>query len=272
MQLRIKQIVVLMMVSFALVITSFDDLSAQVRAKRTEIDGAPPERVLWVGNSLMYYNDGMNNYVGGFIRASDTKIPYRGTLVGISGSGIDWHDMESYFRPNGLIKYNITDNELRFNKLDKLFDAVIISECSQCPVHAQLKAVFHEYAKKQSDIIRKHRATPIFLMTWGYKDKPEMTGQLAEAYTVAGNSNDALVVPAGLAFAKAMAKRPDVELHKPDKRHPSLAGTYLAAATVYAAIYKKAPVGSKYLGGLDADTAKSLQTIAWETTQEYFGR
>jgi len=38
-----------------------------------------------------------------------------------------------------------------------------------------------------------------------YKDKPEMTVQLAEEYTIAGNESDALVIPAGLAFAKRSA-------------------------------------------------------------------
>ena len=36
-----------------------------------------------------------------------------------------------------------------------------------------------------------------------------MTAQLAAAYTEAGNANDALVIPAGLAFAKALYKRLD---------------------------------------------------------------
>jgi hypothetical protein len=39
-------------------------------------------------------------------------------------------------------------------------------------------------------------------MTWAYKDKPEKTAQLAEQYIIAGNDNDALVIPAGLAFAQ----------------------------------------------------------------------
>ena len=57
---------------------------------------------------------------------------------------MDWHDVESYFRPNGIGKYSfVGDNEIVFNKLDKLFDAVILSDCSQCPVHPQLKSVFH---------------------------------------------------------------------------------------------------------------------------------
>lgn len=147
-----------------------------------------------------------------------------------------------------------------------------MSDCRQCPVHPRLKPVFHEYAKKQSDIVRKHGATPVFLMTWACKDKPEMTAQLAEEYTIAGNNNDALVIPSALAFAKAIAKRPDLEFYQPDKRHPSLIGTYLSACTAYAAIYRKSPVGNKHTAGIDAETVKFLQAVAWETVQEYFGR
>ena len=99
-----------------------------------------------------------------------------------------------------------------------------------------------------------------------------MTAQLAEQYTTAGNANDALVIPAGLAFAKAIAKRPDIELYQPDKRHPSLLGTYLAACTVYAATMKKSPVGNAYAAGIDPALAGFLQGTAWETVQEYYAR
>ena len=55
--------------------------------------------------------------------------------------------------------------------------------------------------KKQTDTVVKHVARPAFFMTWAYKDKPEKTAKLAEQYIIAGNDNDALVIPAGLAFA-----------------------------------------------------------------------
>lgn len=246
---------------------------AQTKPKRTDVGGEPPRSILWVGNSFFYYNNSMHNYVGRLVRAADPKMGHRSTSATLSGAGLDWHDMESYFRPNGIGKYSfVGDNEIRFNKFDKLFDAVIMIDCSQCPVHPKLKAVFHEYAKKQSDIVRKHGATPVFLMTWAYKDKPEMTAQLAEEYTIAGNDNNALVIPAGLAFAKAIGKKPDLEFYQPDKRHPSQIGTYLAACTTYASIYRKSPVGSTYTAGIDAQTANFLQAVAWETVQEYFGK
>jgi len=244
---------------------------AQVKPKRTDI-GEPVQSTMWVGNSFFYYNNSMHNHVGNLVRAADPKARPRGTSITISGSGIEWHDLESYFRPNAIGRYSfVGDNEIVFNKPGRQYDTVIMMDCSQCPIHPQLKGTFHEYARKHSDTIRKHGARPVLFMSWAYKDKPEMTAQLAEQYTSAGNANDVLVIPAGLAFAKAVSKRPALELYQPDKRHPSLAGTYLAASTTYAALYRKSPVGNKYVAELDAETAQFLQGVAWEAVQEYFG-
>jgi hypothetical protein len=246
---------------------------AQTKPKRIDIGDEPVESVLWVGNSFFYYNNSMHGHVLQLIKASGSRNPARAASVTISGSGIDWHDMESYLRPNGIGKYSfVGDNEIVFNKPGRQFDTVIMMDCSQCPIHPQLKSVFHEYARKDSEIVTRAGARPVFFMSWAYKDKPEMTAELAEQYTIAGNSNDALVVPAGLAFAKAIGKRPDLELYQPDKRHPTLAGTYLAACTTYAAIFKKSPVGNSYTAGIDPSIASFLQNTAQETVQEYFAR
>jgi hypothetical protein len=180
--------------------------------------------------------------------------------------------MDSLLRPNGLGRYSfVGDNEVRFNKPGRQYDSAIMMDCSQCPVHPQLKSVFTAFMKKNSDIVRKHGAQPVFFMSWAYADKPEMTAQLAEAYTQAGNDNNALVIPAGLAFANAIKQRPSLNLYAGDKRHPSLAGTYLAASTVYASVFKKSPVDLAHTAGLDADTVKFLQSVAWQTVQEYYG-
>ena len=60
-----------------------------------------------------------------------------------------------------------------------------------------------------------------------------------------------LSFPPGLRLRARSKARPDVVLHAGDKRHPSVAGTYLAAATVYAALFKTSPVGLEYTAGLD---------------------
>jgi hypothetical protein len=40
----------------------------------------------------------------------------------------------------------------------------------------------------------------------------------------------------------------------------------------YAALYRQTPVGNAYTAGVDADTARFLQTVAWETVQDYDGK
>lgn len=234
----------------------------------------PPKTLLYVGNSFFYYNNSMHSLVLRMVAEAEpqNRGQYRSTSVTISGSGLNWHDMESYFRPGGLAQYSFTaDNKVVFNKFDRPFDAVVMNDCSQCPIHPQLKEPFHEFSRKHSQTVVKGGATPVLFMTWAYADKPEMTAQLAEQYTIAGNANDALVIPAGLAFAKAIAKNPQLNLYDADKRHPSLAGSYLAAATIFASLYRKSPAGLKYNAGLDAKTAAFLQDVAWETVREYYG-
>ena len=57
--------------------------------------------------------------------------------------GFDWHDMESYFRPDGIGKYSfVGDNEIVFNKPGKQFDAVIMSDCSRMPRSSQTAECF----------------------------------------------------------------------------------------------------------------------------------
>ena len=111
-----------------------------------------------------------------------------------------------------------------------------------------------------------------FLMTWAYKDVPEMTKGLSEAYISAGNRNEAFVFPVGLAFQLAQEKFSDIDLYTPDKRHPSKAGTYLMAAVIYSSIYNDTPIGNTYDYGLGKDIQANLQEIAWETLKRYQGR
>jgi len=262
----------LLLCGFFLILSA--NASAQTKPKIKEIGIEKPKTILYVGNSFYYFNNSMHRYVSGLATAADAKnrSQYRSTSITISGAGLNWHDVESYFKPGGVASYSfVGDNQIVFNKFDKPFEVVIMNDCSQCPIHPQLKDVFHEYARKHSQTVVKHGAKPALFMTWAYADKPEMTSQLAEQYTIAGNNNDALVIPAGLAFAKTLNKNPQIVLYDKDKRHPSLLGTYLSACTIYSSLYKKSPVGNPYNGGIEAKTANFLQEIAWETAKEYFG-
>ena len=247
-------------------------LQAQADPKAA-LPGAPPESVLWVGNSFFYYNNSLHGHFGRLVASAGSGARVRGVSVTISGSGLDWHDMASLLRPDGLGRYSfVGDNDIQFNPPGRQYDTAVMMDCSQCPIHPKLQAAFHDTVKKNAQLLRQAGVRPVLFMSWAYQDKPEMTVQLAEQYTQAGKANGALVIPAGLAFARAISRQPDTVLYESDKRHPSLAGTYLAACTAYATLFGKSPVGLAYTAGLPADLAAWLQTAAWETVQAYAAR
>ena len=78
-----------------------------------------------------------------------------------------------------------------------------------------------------------------------------------------------LVIPAGLSFARVVNERPDLELYQADKRHPSLIGTYLAAATVYATLTGLSPETNGFSADIDPELAKALRAAAWSATRDY---
>lgn len=232
----------------------------------------PVKSILYVGNSYFSFNNGVGWHVTHLHSSTGAKERLRSTSITITGGGLSWHDVESYFRPDAVGSYSFSeDNTVVFNSVDRLFDIVLMMDCSQCPIHPVLKASFREFARRHSATVRRHQARPAFFMSWAYRNAPQMTAQLVEAYHAVGSENDALVVPAGLAFAKALAQRPTVNLYMTDNAHPTLQGTYLSAATVYGSLFGQSPVGLSYDAGLHEEEAVFLQAIAWEAVVEHRG-
>jgi hypothetical protein len=259
-----------------LLTASFLTVSAHAQTKPLLVTPATKglERFMFVGNSIFYYNNGLPAYVGKLAAAAPEpdRPKFSFTMVTIGGSGLDWHDMESYFRPHAIGSCLIdADNGVIFNDRKKYFDSVVMQDCGLCPIQTKLKSIFFETVRKNAKIARKHGAEPILFMTWAFQNRPEMTAQLSDAYTKAGNDNSELVIPAGLAFARVVRERPDISLYQPDKRHPTLLGSYLAAATVYAAIYHRLPEQNSYTADIDPELARYLRKAAWRTAQEYYG-
>jgi hypothetical protein len=251
--------------------------AAQAQTRPTVAQtGGGAKSFLFVGNSFFYYNNSMHSVFLRFVREADSAnaAQYRATSATISGSGLNWHDMEAYLKPGGgMASYSfVGDNEVEFNTFDRPFDVVIMNDCSQCPIHPKLAGLFHDYVRKHGDTAKRFGAAPVLFMTWAYADKPDMTQLLAEQYVRAGNDNGMLVIPAGLAFAKALQRKPDLALYASDKRHPSPAGTYLGAATAYASLFRRSPERMPVsMPGVDAETATLLRAVAWETVTDFHG-
>jgi hypothetical protein len=77
---------------------------AQTKPAVTSLGPDFPKTAIFIGNSFFYYNNGLPGHLSLMEKAADpaNKPAYRNTMVTIGGSGFDWHDVESYFRPNAI--------------------------------------------------------------------------------------------------------------------------------------------------------------------------
>ena len=213
-----------------------------------------PDKVLFVGNSFTYYNNSLHKHYRMLTWASGLFTPEtsRARIKTISGGHLPEHE--------GGFQHVIAGDD---------WDVVVMQGHSLGPISAETAEPFRQTARKFARIARKRGTRPVFFMTWAYTDRPEMTAELDQAYTDIGRELDAQVVPVGLAFATVTAERPDLRLRIDDARHPSLAGTYLAACTFFAALYQQSPEGLDYDAGLGKEIATYLQRVAWKTVQDY---
>src|SRR5262245_60882311 len=111
-------------VSAALVCTS--PLAAQTKPKILTTGIERPASAIFIGNSFFYYNNSLHNHLVQLLRSGDASYRFRATSVTISGSGADWHDVGSYFRPNAIGPYSfVTDNNIVLNKVRWVFGLTI---------------------------------------------------------------------------------------------------------------------------------------------------
>ena len=231
-----------------------------------------PKSVLFIGNSFFYYNNGVHKPVLGMVKANKSLGKgHRFRNITINSSSLEWHDVESYVTNEKIGSFSITTSN-KYKKYDpENYDLAVMMDCSQCPIHEDRRDLFNYYVDIHSKTLRENGVEPSLLMTWAYKNVPEMIDGLSAAYTSAGNRNEAMVFPVGIAFQMAEKEISDIDLYTKDKRHPSKAGTYLMAAVIYSSVYNVSPIGNAYDYGLDKQIQERLQVIAWKAVNKYFG-
>ncbi|WFE75668.1 DUF4886 domain-containing protein [Roseinatronobacter sp. S2] len=240
------------------------DVTGQSGAADLGVDS--PRQVLFVGNSYLYYNDSLHNHTSRMVAEGEgiDDLAYRS--VTISGGSLNFQPIDHYLT-QGAIGY------------DGPFDVVILQGHSAAANTETRRERFRGAVLSAHEMIEAHGATTALYMTHAYAEghnnyDPEMTGNLAALYTEIGNEIGALVIPVGLAFERARAERPELDLHVEfDHSHPNLEGSYLAAATVYATLYGAPSVGLEYdyFGRLDAETVRFLQEVAIDTVSSFQG-
>ena len=179
--------------------------------------------------------------------------------------------------PGGTTFANHAANPVVYGKINaQPWDFVVLQAQSQEPSFPddQVNTNTLPFAMQLADSIYGNNfcSEALFFMTWGRENgDPQwapistfdgMNARLRSAYMRFADSTDGAVAPVGSAWKYIRDTDPSINLYVGDGSHPSYEGSYLAACTFYASVFRKSPVGAPFIGSLDPITAAKLQEAA----------
>lgn len=241
--------------------TEMMDFQAAMEWKVPEPAVGEQPRILFVGNSHTFYN----NFTGMFVNIVEA-MGHKSSVYELS---------QGYYT---LKKFSDLDDKggaLLARTLEKnTWDIVVLQENTNGVMSSSAEEEMYPYARILHEKIKSIGSQTAFFMTWapknGTKDgmkkktKEELQQIMAENYIKIAKELDSLLIPAGIGFMRCSELYPEIELWDNDGKHPSPAGSYLAACTAYALFYQESPENCTYIATLDKDSALKLQKIAAE--------
>ena len=214
-----------------------------------------PQRILFIGNSITYYNGGVDLHTMNLANSIDSTLAIE--CASVTGGG--W-TLQQHFNSTNTIQIIQEGN----------WDLVILQEMTSRPVNDP--ELFYEYATLLDSVITHAGAQTAFFFSWPFESVfNEMIEQQSAAYNYIGNELGSPVIPVARAWQFSLQQDPDLELFMADGNHPNVRGTYLACCTFFSFLWEETPVGATYINDplITEDEALFLQTIAWETYEIY---
>jgi hypothetical protein len=137
---------------------------------------------------------------------------------------------------------------------------------------ADSRANLREWTRRFDAEIRRAGARTALYMVWPESFRREAFPDVSDSYRLAAQDVGGILLPAGDAWQAAWRRDASLALYGPDGFHPSPAGSYLAALTIYAGLTGASPVGlprslrlrSGRTVEVDASVTATLQSAAAE--------
>ena len=177
---------------------------------------AVPLSILFVGNSLTAAND-----LPGVVEALGKVVnpPVHLTCRTVARSGFS---LEDHWKDG---------DALRALRERQWTDVVLQQGPSSLPASRQL---LREYVGRFAVEAGKQGTAVTLYSVWPPRDRRHVFDDVTASYSAAASDVNARNAPVGEAWRAAWGRDPSLALYAEDQFHPSVAGTYLAALTLFA--------------------------------------
>ena len=183
----------------------------------------------------------------------------------------------SYHTSGGKdLAFHLADSQVTKKINSQKWDFIVLQEQSQkSGLGGKFSQSFHESVASFSKIIRKAGAIPSLYLTWGRKNGDKrnsgvyptyeaMQKKISSAYLLAGEKNNARILPVGFAYTEVKKKNQELfeKLYRNDGSHPAAHGAYLVSCVFWGGLTGKDPRTIKFNGTLSKEDVKSLRSAA----------
>lgn len=213
-------------------------------------------RVLFIGNSLTYYNN-LPDIIGQLAKSAKQKK----------------FIFKMAAEPNFSLEDHWNKGDARKLISKGKWDFVVLQQGPSAS--AEGRKYLLDYSILFAKEIARVGAKSALYMVWASEQRKQDFERVSESYAMSAKEVNGLLFPAGEAWLEAWRRDPKLELYSSDRFHPSPAGSYLAALVIYQQLYGKSPIGLPYKlklssGGevkLSESEAKVLQEAAAVTNK-----
>lgn len=226
----------------------------------TKADEPTPVKILFIGNSQTYYND-MPLIVEGLAKADGMNYQ----VQSITASNYKL----SQYATTGNAYNTIIVNTLNSEK----WDYVILQE-QRVTLMEDQKSTKEAIATLQQLIHNSGAETILYAPQGDYMgrdfvindtsifyDHDTLQYYMNKFYYSLGGLFDCAVAPAGLNYSRCINEYPEISLYNSDNLHPTLAGSYLTACTLYQTISGKSAYKNQFLPGSSYDTKNVINSL-----------
>ena len=237
---------------YAQVSSSAERIQFEVQVNNIEADGLPANaKVLFIGNSLTYSND----------------MPKMLTAIAAqAGKQLRADEITS---PGAALEDHFRTRSAHAALANGGYQVVIMQQGPSSLPASQ--AHLREWTTRYAPLIRAGGARPALYMVWPDVTRLDFFDAVRDSYSNAALAVDGMFIPAGETWRAAWTSNADLPLYGGDQFHPSALGSYAAALSIYAQLYRQSPVGLpaqlRLEGGqshiFDQTQAHAVQVAAW---------
>lgn len=213
-----------------------------------------------------------------FIGNSYTSVNNLPQMVADVAASVDDTLLFDSSTPGG---YTLQGHSSNATSLSKIalgnWDYVVLQEQSQFPSFpiSQVETEVFPFAHILDSLINAKNSCveTVFYLTWGRKNGDAsncaswppvctysgMDSLLNMRYRMMADSNKAILSPVGAVWKYIRQNFPSIELYQSDESHPSIAGTYAAACSFYATLFRKDPTAITFNSTLSAKDAADIR-------------